>query len=92
MKCRDCRVFVHNDCRDLLKLTCVPQSGGTPIKGVMGNIKDYAPSIGPMVPALIVHCVNEIETRGLNEVGIYRVCGSERDVKSLKVFYLCNSV
>ena len=37
-----------------------------------------------MVPALIVHCVNEIEARGLNEVGLYRVPGSEKEVKDLK--------
>lgn len=54
----------------------------------MGHISDYAPSESPMVPALIVHCVNEIESRGLTEVGIYRVSGSERDVKALKERFL----
>lgn len=39
----------------------------------------------PMVPSLIVHCIREIESRGLGEVGIYRVPGSERDVRALKV-------
>lgn len=38
-----------------------------------------------MIPSLIVHCVNEVELRGLTEIGIYRVPGSEKDVKSLKV-------
>lgn len=38
-----------------------------------------------MIPALIIHCVMEVEDRGLNEVGIYRVPGSERDVRALKV-------
>lgn len=41
-----------------------------------------------MVPAILIHCVNEIELRGLNEVGIYRVPGAERDVKSLKERFL----
>lgn len=40
----------------------------------------------PMVPALVVHCTNEVENRGLSEVGIYRVPGAEKDVKELKVF------
>lgn len=39
-----------------------------------------------MVPALVVHCTNEVENRGLSEVGIYRVPGAEKDVKELKVF------
>lgn len=49
-----------------------------------GTIADYAPTWPPMVPALIVHCINEVELRGLEEIGIYRVPGSERDVKQLK--------
>lgn len=40
-----------------------------------------------MVPSLIVHCVNEIEKRGLNEVGLYRVPGSEREVRNLRVIF-----
>lgn len=42
-----------------------------------------------MVPAIIVHCVNEIELRGLTEVGLYRVPGSEKEVKMLKEKFLC---
>lgn len=67
---------------------CVPTSGTPVFKGHMGYISDYAPSVAPFIPALIVHCVNEIESRGLNEVGIYRVSGSEREVKALKDRFL----
>lgn len=38
----------------------------------------------PMVPALVIHCANEIEQRGFDTVGLYRVPGSEKDVKMLK--------
>ena len=41
-----------------------------------------------MVPAIIVHCANEVESRGLAEVGIYRVPGSEREVKDLRDKFL----
>lgn len=94
-KCRDCRICVHPDCRCMVTIACVPQSVGTPTpKGGKGggpggvgglSIGDYAPSTSPMVPAIIVHCINEIEIRGLNEIGIYRVSGSEKDIKALKV-------
>jgi len=33
---------------------------------------------------LIVHCISEIEKRGLETVGLYRVSGSEKEVKNLK--------
>lgn len=90
LKCRNCRLCVHTDCKIQLAVACVPKSQGTPtIKaGKMGDIGDYAPSDGPMVPGLIVHCINEIETRGLSEEGIYRVSGSERDIKALKERFL----
>ena len=54
------------------------------------SISDYVPSCGPSIPALIVHCVNEVETRGLSERGIYRVSGSEKEVKALKDRFLQN--
>jgi len=41
-----------------------------------------------MVPALIQHCVNEIEIRGLATEGLYRVPGLEREVKELKERFL----
>ncbi|KAM7344158.1 rac GTPase activating protein tumbleweed isoform 1-T3 [Cochliomyia hominivorax] len=88
LRCRDCTVRCHTDCRPLLTVMCMPTTGTPIFKGLMGYISDYAPSVAPLIPALIVHCVNEIESRGLNEVGIYRVSGSEREVKSLKDRFL----
>lgn len=93
-KCSECRTCVHQDCREKLTVSCLPQSA-TPISSkagsAMGIIGDYTPSMAPMVPALIVHCVNEIETRGLTEVGLYRISGSDRDVKALKEKFLRNN-
>lgn len=41
-----------------------------------------------MVPALIQHCVNAIESRGKDIVGLYRVPGPEKEVKDLKERFL----
>lgn len=61
LKCRNCSIHVHPDCKIQLALPCVPKSQGTPIKnGKQGVVSDYAPIDGPMVPGLIVHCVNEV--------------------------------
>lgn len=67
LKCRDCRINIHQVCKDLLNVACVPQSGGTPtIKGNIASvIGDYAPNESPMVPAIIVHCINEVYFRKL---------------------------
>ena len=47
----------------------------------MLTLRDWCPSTPPLVPAVVVHCVSEIESRGLLEQGIYRVPGSERLIK-----------
>ncbi|GAB0097339.1 GTPase-activating protein RacGAP84C [Sergentomyia squamirostris] len=85
-KCRDCRVLVHATCTENYTMCCVPPSSGA--RDGKGTLTNFTPTVGPMVPHLIVYCVNEIETRGLNEVGIYRVSGSEKEVKALKEKFL----
>ncbi|KAG8228005.1 hypothetical protein J437_LFUL007978, partial [Ladona fulva] len=89
VKCRDCKVVSHPECKEEVPLPCVP-SGNTPTfkKGVMGSIADYTPLSSPMVPSIVIHCINEIESRGLQEVGIYRIPGSDKDVRALKEKFL----
>lgn len=38
-----------------------------------GVLADFAPATPPLVPALVVQCVTEVETRGLTEVGAWVV-------------------
>ncbi|XP_035734167.1 rac GTPase-activating protein 1-like [Vespa mandarinia] len=88
VKCRDCKATAHTECKDLVPLPCVP-TGNTPtFRGTSGTIADYAPMIPPMVPSLIVHCINEVELRGMSEQGLYRVNGASTDVKCLKDKFL----
>lgn len=89
LRCQDCKASSHPSCKNNLPLPCIPP--GTPSgKGIMGVIADYTPQIAPMVPSIVVHCINEIETRGLTETGIYRISGSDREVKELKEKFLRN--
>ncbi|CAH1109202.1 unnamed protein product [Psylliodes chrysocephalus] len=80
LKCKECHLMCHKECRNLMPTPCA--------KKFTGTIADYTPTSPPMVPALIVHCINEIEQRGLNELDIYRILGSEKDVKGLKEKFL----
>ncbi|BFZ01041.1 hypothetical protein BsWGS_04081 [Bradybaena similaris] len=90
MKCKECRAACHPECKDKLALPCIPScpsaSGGS--KFSEGLISDFVPSERPMIPRLIVNCANEIEHRGLQEVGIYRVPGSDKEIKELKEKFL----
>lgn len=49
---------------------------------------DFVPSAPPMIPSIIVHCVNEIEQRGLHEKGLYRISGCDKTVRELKEKFL----
>ena len=76
----------HPECREKVPLPCVPTGSAqrTPSKSALGRggqLADYVPRTSPMVPAIIVHCVNELDTRGLHEVGLYRIPGSEKEVR-----------
>ncbi|KAK3757669.1 hypothetical protein RRG08_000178 [Elysia crispata] len=90
LKCKECRAVCHPECRDKLPLPCIPSCPSTPgtNKLTEGVISDFAPSERPMIPRLVVNCANEIESRGLNEVGIYRVPGSDKEQKELKEKFL----
>jgi len=90
-KCLDCRASAHAECKEKVPLPCVGVGmvKTTPGRAAVAHVlADFTPAQAPMVPALVVHCVNEIEKRGLYECGIYRVPGSEREVKDLKDKFL----
>ncbi|CAL8367072.1 unnamed protein product [Lota lota] len=88
LKCRDCRVVSHPECRERCPLPCIPNVAGTPVKIGEGTLADYVSVTSPMIPPLVVHCINEIEQRGLNETGLYRLSGAERTVRDLKDKFL----
>ncbi|NXX81420.1 RGAP1 protein, partial [Urocolius indicus] len=88
LKCRDCRVVAHPECRDRCPLPCIPTLTGTPVRIGEGTLMDFVSSTSPMIPSIIVHCVNEIEQRGLRETGLYRVSGCDKTVKELKEKFL----
>ncbi|NXL87351.1 RGAP1 protein, partial [Alectura lathami] len=88
LKCRDCRVVAHPECRDRCPLPCIPTLTGTPVRIGEGTLMDFVPSAPPMIPSIVVHCVNEIEQRGLREMGLYRISGCDKTVRELKEKFL----
>lgn len=39
------------------------------------------------VPRIVTACVDEIERRGLREVGVYRICGANSDIQTLTTLF-----
>lgn len=72
-KCVCCHAVVHTECEEKVPIPCVPSRTPTK-KGAVGNISDFSPTVGPLIPPIIVYCVMEIERRGLTAEGLYRYC------------------
>ena len=87
LKCAYCRATCHVDCKPRMSMYCVPtaQTAASSNKGFAGSVADYAPASSPMIPALVIHCVDEIERRGMNQVALYRMNASEKEIHDLKV-------
>uniref|UniRef100_A0A914UZY2 Rac GTPase-activating protein 1 n=1 Tax=Plectus sambesii TaxID=2011161 RepID=A0A914UZY2_9BILA len=84
LKCADCRLTCHEHCRDRAPMPCVPRQGTPKTPGNQRpRLLEFCPTRPPMIPHIIIHCVVELERRGLGYVGIYRIPGSERQVADL---------
>uniref|UniRef100_A0A8C4SCE9 Rac GTPase-activating protein 1 n=1 Tax=Erpetoichthys calabaricus TaxID=27687 RepID=A0A8C4SCE9_ERPCA len=88
VKCRECRMVAHPECKDQCPQQCMPGCSSFALPNSKCTLSDYVSQSSPMIPSLVVQCVNEIEKRGLQEVGIYRVPGCDRIVKELKEKYV----
>jgi len=83
-KCRDCAVTAHEQCMKDVPLPCLAGGSRTPQNKATGNfLADFTPIEAPMIPALLIYCIKEIEARGMDDVGIYRVAGSEADANEI---------
>eukprot|EP00117_Sycon_ciliatum_P049694 scpid44378/ scgid0757/ Rac GTPase-activating protein 1; Male germ cell RacGap; Protein CYK4 homolg len=93
MKCKDCRFVCHENCRDRCPLPCIPVSQTPQSKQAAkdGSLESFVPRRAPYVPSLVIHCVKEVEKRGLDIVGIYRLPGSDKRYKELKAKLLKGS-
>jgi hypothetical protein len=83
MKCRECDMVVHAECKELLARPCYP-TFNFPQHGAICDYVLHEES--PHIPPIVQMVINEIEQRGLlqNEVGLYRVNGSDSQIKHLK--------
>ncbi|XP_061689700.1 rac GTPase-activating protein 1-like [Syngnathoides biaculeatus] len=84
LRCQDCKMVTHPECKDCCPMPCNPVAISTPVRTAESTLADFAPVTSPRIPALVIYCIKEIERRGLHEVGLYRISGQERQVKVLK--------
>ncbi|KRZ39559.1 DNA primase small subunit [Trichinella pseudospiralis] len=81
LRCNKCKTQCHQECRIGAVGLCVAR---TPMgRHAYGKLSDYVPPQAPFIPHVVVHCIDEIERRGVDVVGLYRVPGTETHILDL---------
>ena len=75
-------------------LPCIAASNRTPTNKNGTYLADFTPITPPMIPAILMCCIKEVEERGIDEIGIYRLSGSESDANEIldKFMKVCKLV
>ena len=72
----DCRYTCHTDCCKDAVLPCVPRKVEPNVLVAVGEkyrLVELVPPTRPFIPHVIIHCILELERRGLATEGLYRV-------------------
>lgn len=84
VKCEDCGFIAHKKCSELVPAKCVPDL--KKIRGIFGiDLTTIVQVHKCQVPFIIIKCVQEVEKRGLQQEGIYRICGFADEIETLKL-------
>ena len=89
--------LVINNCTGVrlqAPLPCIAPSNRTPTNKGGTYLADFTPITPPMIPPILMCCIKEVEERGINEIGIYRLSGSEADANDIldKFMKVCKPV
>uniref|UniRef100_A0A6G1S8E1 Rac GTPase-activating protein 1 n=1 Tax=Aceria tosichella TaxID=561515 RepID=A0A6G1S8E1_9ACAR len=86
-KCQVCNITCHPECKDNAPLPCVKITApNTRSKQRKILISDYVSNDAvPKVPAIIVHCCNEIEKdENIDTPALYQAIASTKDIEELQ--------
>lgn len=83
VKCEDCGFAAHRKCEEKIPQDCRPDMKY--VRRQFGvDLTTLTMASNNPVPLVVVLCVNEIEKRGLDCEGIYRVSGSHEEIEKLR--------
>lgn len=84
VKCDDCGFIAHKKCSELIPAKCVPDL--KKIRGIFGiDLTTIVQAHKCQIPFVIIKCVQEVEKRGFQHEGIYRISGFADEIETLKL-------
>jgi len=86
VRCEDCGFTAHRKCSEKIPANCCPDL--KLLRGVFGvDLTTLNKAHGTRLPFIVDMCIKEIEKRGLNSEGIYRVSGLRDEVEALRIAF-----
>jgi chimaerin len=84
VKCSECGFIAHKKCSELVPAKCVPDL--KKIRGIFGiDLTTIVQVHKCHIPFIVIKCVQEVEKRGLQQEGIYRISGFADEIETLKL-------
>lgn len=84
VKCEDCGFIAHKKCSELVPAKCVPDL--KKIRGIFGiDLTTICQAYKCQIPFVVTKCIQEVEKRGLQQEGIYRISGFADEIETLKL-------
>lgn len=83
VKCSDCGLGIHKQCSKQMPKDCTPNM--RLLKRIYGvDLTTLVKAQNTMRPVVIDKCIEELETRGLDQEGLYRIPGMQDDVDRVR--------
>ncbi|XP_068086817.1 beta-chimaerin isoform X2 [Anabrus simplex] len=84
VKCEDCGFSAHSKCSEKVPCDCCPDL--KQLRGVFGiDLTTLVKAHRTTRPFVVDKCIGEIERRGLDSEGLYRVSGFAEEIETLKM-------
>ncbi|XP_069675242.1 beta-chimaerin [Periplaneta americana] len=84
VKCEDCGFSAHSKCSEKVPCDCCPDL--KQLRGVFGiDLTTLVKAHRTTRPFVVDKCITEIERRGLDAEGLYRVSGFAEEIETLKL-------
>ncbi|KAJ8317771.1 hypothetical protein KUTeg_004676 [Tegillarca granosa] len=86
VKCQDCGFEAHKKCSEKVPNDCMPDIKF--VKNIFGaDLTTVVKAHSTPIPTVVEKCIKEIESRGLDSEGLYRIAGLHDEVESIRMSF-----